>query len=137
MKDKITKNLIDEYFIISNISLNILSQQYISAVLCGEFSEVVMKYLIRKYTKQEVEKTHNLSSLLSTLNKIPNKRVSKNIHSITYKLPHKTAFKLKSFLYTSFRYNEVSKSNLKALKDVYQVCLELYISLICDNPRGI
>ena len=73
MRDKITKDLVDEYFVISNISLNILSQQYVSAVLCGEFSEVVLKYLIKNYTKATFDKTHNLVALVSTLNKNTNK----------------------------------------------------------------
>lgn len=137
MKDNISKDLVDEYFVISNISLNILNQQYVSAVLCGEFSEVVLKYLIRRYVKGSSDKTHNLVVLLSILNKKTNKRMSSKVHSITYKLSRKTINNLRSLNYTNFRYNEISERQLKALKEVFQVCQELYSCLICKPKKGI
>lgn len=137
MKDKITKDLINEYFAISNISLNILNQQYTSAVLCGEFSEVVLKYLIRKYAKGTPDKTHNLIVLLTVLNKKTGKGLGKKIHTITYKLPRKAIIELRSFSYTQYRYNEISKRQLEALKEVFRVCQELYIYLICNKQGSI
>lgn len=137
MKDKITKDLIDKYFSISNISSYILNQQYTSAVLCGEFSELVLKYLLRKYTDNDFCKTHNLSFLFSLLNKSIDRTLGKKVHSILDKLPRETIYELKFINYTNFKYKEIPEHQLDAIKQVFKVCQELYIYLICRNQGGI
>lgn len=63
-EDNITLNLIAEYHHLSSFSVSLLNQKFVSAIVSGEFCEVLLKYVLSKYLSvSETPRTHNLKEL--------------------------------------------------------------------------
>lgn len=125
--DKITKNMLNEYLTISNISKNLLDQRFSSAIVCGEFSELVLKYIIQNYTNDKSQKTHNFSYLFDIIfkNKINNQQVIKYIQ----KLPKSVRDQLMNFNYTIYRYKEIPVNKLNLIFTVHSCCVNIFYEI--------
>lgn len=123
--------MLEEYYTISNISMHILGQRFSSVVICGEFSELVLKYLIRNNSNSNVSKTHDLDQLFRILVATVRKQDKQRVKDIYNSLSKEVKRFLKTVNYVSYRYSEAPKFVLSTIKEVYKACQELYIYLIC------
>lgn len=129
--DNISKQMMEEYYTLSNISMHILGQRFSSVVVCGEFSELVLKYLIQNNSHSNVGKTHDLDQLFRILVATVRKQDKQRVRGIYNSLSKETKRFLKTVNYVSYRYSESPRIVLTTIKKVYKACQELYIYLIC------
>ena len=80
--DNITRRMLGEFYILSAISKNFAYHRYVSAVICGEFSELVMKYIIQEHSSAENVKTHNLYQLLKVIKRYSSPEIRPKVQSI-------------------------------------------------------
>ena len=124
--DNITKRMLGEFYILSAISKNFACHRYVSAVICGEFSELVMKYIIQEHSSAENVKTHNLYQLLGVVKRYSSPEIRSGVQSIVDRIPQDVKIKLVNLDYTKYRYQEVPQDCLNAIFEVHRACLKLF-----------
>lgn len=127
--DKITKNMLNEYLAISNISKNLLSQRFSSAIVCGEFSELVLKYVIQEHSNNKTPRTHNFNSLLNVVLRTNtlNPQLTKDIQKLLRNA--KIRSQLINLNYTNYRYKEVPRKWLNLIFTVYNYCVDIFYEI--------
>lgn len=123
--DNITRRMLGEFYILSAISKNFAYHRYVSAVICGEFSELVMKYIIQEHSSAENVKTHNLYQLLKVIKRYSSPEIRPKVQSIVDRIPQDIKIKLVNLDYTKYRYQEVSQTHLNAIFEVHKACIRL------------
>ena len=123
--DNITKRMLGEFYILSAISKNFACHKYVSAVICGEFSELVMKYIIQEHSSAENVKTHNLYQLLKVIKRYSSPEIRPKVQSIVDRIPQKIKLALVNLDYTKYRYQEISQSQLDVIFEVHKACIRL------------
>lgn len=135
MKDNITKRLLDEYFIASSVTVNVLNCRFFGVVVCGEFCELVLKYLLNNYSKSNSSKTHNLSKIFTQLNRTANNKLKSRVKFSYNKLSINTKNTLRTIDYSKFRYCEAPKYVQNSIFEVFKVCQKLYLEIIVSRNR--
>jgi HEPN domain-containing protein len=123
--DNITKRMLGEFYILSAISKNFACHKYVSAVICGEFSELVMKYIIQEHSSAENVKTHNLFQLLKVIKRYSSPEIRPKVQSIVDRIPQNIKLALVNLDYTKYRYQEISQSQLDIIFEVHKACIKL------------
>jgi hypothetical protein len=123
--DNITKRMLGEFYILSAISKNFACHRFVSAVVCGEFSELVMKYIIQEHSSAENVKTHNLFQLLKVIKRYSSPEVRPKVQSIVDRIPQNIKLALVNLDYTKYRYQEISQSQLDIIFEVHKACIKL------------
>lgn len=136
-RDNITLNLIAEYHHLSSFSVSLLNQKFVSAIVMGEFCEVLLKYVLSKYSSvSETPRTHNLKELFLLLKRSSNPNIRSKVQSLYDRISNQTQGILSTTDYTQYRYKEISQNKLNAIKEYSLACQELYIFILI-NQREI